>query len=282
MKHAKKEMCIDFLLIALGTLILALGLNLFLAPNKVSPGGVSSIGTVLLHLFSVPLSVTNILFNTALFFLGYYFLGKGSLLRTATGVLLLSAFLQLTSYLPAYTGDLLIATLGGGILMGVGVGLVLRRGASTGGSDLAAQILHRFAPHISVAVFILIVDCVIILLAAALFRSMTVAGYSLLSLVIASRITDGLLTLGHTAKAVQIFSEEHFQISAMIMSRFKRGVTGLHSRGLYTGTERMTLLCVVTPKQLPALIRAVKEMDPTAFLIVSDAREVFGEGFRSS
>lgn len=275
-----KKKFLDYSLIALGSLLLAAALNLFLAPNKISSGGVSSIGTVLLHLFGVPLSVTNMAFNIVLFLLGYRFLGKGAVFKTVAGVVLLSLFLQLTAYFPAYTGDPLVATLLGGLLMGTGVGLVVRQGASTGGSDLAAMILHRFAPHISIAMFILIIDCAIIIGAALVFRSITVAGYSLLSLAVASRLTDGLLTLGHSAKAVQIFSKKHAAISAAIMTRLERGVTGLHSRGLYSREEGLTLLCVVSPKQLPKLIALIKETDPAAFIVVTDAREVLGEGFQ--
>ena len=111
MKLNWKQIFNDYLMITLGCLVLAVSLNIFLAPNKISGGGVSSIGTVLLHLFKIPLSVTNIAFNVVLFAAGYKFLGKGAVLKTAAGILLLSLFLQLTSYLPAYTGDLMIVLL---------------------------------------------------------------------------------------------------------------------------------------------------------------------------
>lgn len=276
-----KKKLLDYLLIALGALLLAAALNLFLAPNRISAGGVGSIGTVLLHLWGIPLSVTNIAFNIVLLLLGYRFLGKGAVFKTVAGVVLLSLFLQLTAHFPAYTGDPLVATLLGGALMGSGIGLVVRQGASTGGSDLAAMILHRFAPHVSIAMFILLIDCAIILGAAVVFGSVTVAGYSLLSLFIASRLTDGILTLGSTAKAVHIFSKEHEAISAVILEQFRRGVTALHSTGQYTRAEGRTLLCIVSPKQLPRLIRTVRELDPAVFIMVSDAREVLGEGFKN-
>lgn len=270
----------EYLLITLGTLLLSVALNQFLAANKFSPGGVSSIGTVLLHLFGIPLSVTNIAFNILLFLLGFRFLGRGAVFKTVAGIILLSLFLQLTAYLPVYTTDPLVATLFGGLLMGCGTGLVVRQGASTGGSDLAAMILHRLAPHISVAAFILVIDFGIILGAALVFRSATVAGYSLLALGLASWLTDGILTLGLQAKAVHIFSTKHQVISSAVLEQLGRGVTGLHSRGQYTQTEGLTLLCVVSPKQLPRLIRMVREIDPSAFIIISDAREVLGEGFK--
>lgn len=267
--------------IAAGALMLAAGLNLFLVPGKISSGGLSALGTVLLYLFRIPLSVTTLVFNAALFLLGYRFLGRSALIRTLLGVALLSLFLQLTAALPAYSGDLTVAALLGGLLTGCGVGITVRQNASTGGSDLAALLLHRFFPYLSIAALILIIDCAVVLLAALLFRSVTVACYSFLTLFVASRVTDSILTLGYTAKSVQIFSGENTAIAAMIMTRFRRGVTGLHSAGLYSGKPGLTLLCVVAPKELPLLIREVRRLDPGAFIVVSDVREVLGEGFPS-
>lgn len=266
-----------FSLIAAGTLLLAISLTQFLAPHRISSGGISSIGTLLLHFFRLPLSLTTITLNLLLFLLGFRFLGKKTLAKSALGIFLLTVFLQLTAALPIYNGDLLIATLLGGLLMGAGVGLVVRQGASTGGSDLAALILHRLSPHLSVADLILLLDCSVILITAAVFRSVTVAGYSLLSMFIAARVTDGILTLGNTAKRVEIFSKEHAAISHAILTQLKRGVTALHSTGQYTQTEGRALLCVVSPKQLPHLMELVRELDPAAFIVVTDAREVRGD-----
>lgn len=281
MKIKFKRYLKEYTRIAIGTALVAVGLNLFLVPNKISSGGVSSIGTVLLHFLKVPLSATNIVFNGVLLVFGFRFLGKTALVKTLAGIALLSLFLQLTAYLPFYTEDLLISTLAGGLLLGTGLGLAIRQGASTGGSDFAAMILHRSFPHISVATFILIIDCIILLIAALVFQSITVGCYSLLALFISTRVADGILTLGNTAKAVHVFSKRHPQIAALIIKEFRRGVTGLHSRGLYTNTEGFTLLCVVTPKELPRLVQRIKELDPAAFLVISDAKEVLGEGFKS-
>lgn len=280
MKLKWKQIFVDYLLIALGCLVLAISLNIFLAPNKISGGGVGSIGTVLLHLFKVPLSVSNIAFNVVLFAAGYKFLGKGAVVKTAAGIVLLSLFLQITSYFPAYTGDLMIAALLGGILMGAGVGLVVRQSGSTGGSDLAALIFHRVLPHISVATFILIIDCAIIIGAAVVFKSFTVAAYSVLSLYLSSVVTDRIMTFGDQAKSVYIISGEYQKIADEVMGKFERGVTALHSVGCYTEKESMTLLCVVSPKELPYLIRTVRELDPSAFIVINDSREVIGEGFK--
>jgi len=269
----------EYLLIGAGCLFLALGLNLFLVPIRLSPGGISTLGTIALYLFRLPLSLTNLGLNALLFLLGYRYLGKVMLAKAAAGILMLSLFLQLTASLPSFSEDVLLSTVSGGILVGLGVGLVIRHEGSTGGSDFAALLLHRFFPHIPVAGFILGIDCGILLLAGIVFESVTVTFYSLLSLVIAAKVTDLILGMGNLAKSVTIISSKSEEISACILERFSRGVTGLYGRGMYGKADTMLLLCAVSPKELPALVHTIRELDKSAFLIISDAREVVGEGF---
>ena len=275
-----KKILNESILIVLGAFLLALGLNTFLLPFKLSSGGISSIATILFYFFKVPLSVTNLLFNAVLMVFGYKLLGCSSVIKTIAGITLSSGFLQLTSLIPMYTEDLIIATIVGGIFVGAGVGIIVKQEASTGGSDFAALILHRLFPHISVATFIWIIDCTIIAFAGLVFGSITVTCYSALSLFISTKITDFICTIGTSAKAVQIISEKHAEIADEIMTKFERGVTGLYGKGMYTQYEKTTLLCVVSPKELPALIKMIKRIDPQSFVIITDAREVFGEGFK--
>ena len=279
--NKRKAFLISTCFIVLGSLILAIGINLFLAPNKISSGGISTIGTILLHLFGVRMSVTNIALNALLFILGFKYLGKGAVIKTVIGIVALTAFLELTSYLPVYTEDMLLATVVGGVLVGLGVGLVVRQYASTGGSDFAALIIRRFMPHVPLATIILVLDCAVIIASGLVFRSVTVTIYSVIAMYISSKVTDSVVILGNKAKAVQIFSHETETIATYVMEKFERGATGIHSRGMYSGTEKLMLLCVVSPKELPLLLRAVKNIDPTAFIVINDAKEVLGEGFKA-
>ncbi len=271
----------DYTQITVGCAALALGLNLFLVPNRLSSGGVSTLATVLFYLFDIPLSITTLLLNALLLALGYRYLGKSAIVKTVAGVLLLSGFLELSQLLPVYTEDVLIASLCGGVLVGIGVGLVIRRDASTGGSDFAALILHRFFPHISTAQIILIIDCAIIPVSGIVFRSLTVTVYSLVAMFLCSKVADLILAHGTAAKSVYILSSKTDEIAAMVLRDFSRGVTGIYSRGVYSERDRMMLLCVVSPKELPRLVRAVRALDRSAFSIITDVREVVGEGFRS-
>lgn len=265
--------------IVFGAFLLAVGVNLFLTPNKLSTGGITSIGTMLLYLFSIRLSVTNLILNAVLFILGYRYLGKQAVKKTVLGILFFSLFLEITSVLPAYSGDLLIATVSGGVLCGAGVGLVMRSGASTGGSDFAALILKAHIPHVSLASLIFMIDGAVILASGIIFQSLEVTFYSLCSLFVSARLTDLTLSLGTMAKAVRIFSEKNRDIADHIMTRLERGVSGLSCQGMYSRKQGLMLLCIVSPKELPLLVQLVREADSSAFIVVEDVREVLGEGF---
>ncbi len=281
MRKKGKKILKEYFFIAAGSFILALGLTLFLAPMKISSGGVGSIATVFLHLFSIPLSLTTLFVNAVLFLFGYKFLGKSSVMKTLAGILFCSLFLEVTAYFPVYTEDILIATLIGGILMGLGVGLAVRQEASTGGSDFAALILNRFFPHFSVSFLMLWIDCAIILISGLVFRSITVTFYSAITLVVSMKATDLVLTFGDAAKSIYILSPKTQEISVRIQERFERGTTGIYSKGMYSDQNSLMLLSVVSPKELPVLIHLVRDIDKDAFIVVSDAREVLGEGFKT-
>ena len=278
MKSVRKTAA-EYMYIAAGCFLLAVGLEVFLVPLKLSPGGVSSLGTVFLYFFSIPLSVTNLSFNILLFIAAYKILGRDAVIKSVAGVFFTSAFLAILEYTPAIEVDYFAASLAGGILMGIGVGAVIRCGASTGGSDLAAMMILKYMPYMSVADVIFVLDAVIIMLAGIAFKSVTVSVYSFAALFVAARITDGVITMGNSAKSVFITTEKVDEISALIIDKIKRGVTGIYSKGIYTGTERLMLLCVVSPKELPTLVALVRERDKDAFIIIEDAKKVLGEGF---
>ncbi len=269
----------EYLIVLLGTAVISLGLNLFLVPNKISSGGVTTIGTVVLYLFGIPLSVTNIVFNIFLFLFAYKHLNRDSVLKTVAGVLFLSFFLQLTSHLPRLSDNYFISSVSGGILMGLGTGLVLRKSASTGGSDLSAMLLNRILPHISVPIFLMIIDFSVIVISGLVFKSFEITFYSALSIFIFSKVTDALLTMGDYAKSVYILSEKADEISLVIMALLKRGITGIRSIGMYSRDEHTMLMCITSPKELPTLIDLIRKTDNRAFVIISDVREVLGKGF---
>ena len=275
-----KKVLSDYLYIAIGSFILSFAITYFLVPVKISTGGVSGVGTVLYYIADIPLSITTLLINAILFFFGYRTLQKGAVLKTIAGIVLLSAFLEVTPLLGSYDKDIFICAVFGGVFVGLGVGLVVYKEASTGGSDFAALILHKIIPYVPVAVFILIIDSIVIITSGVVFRDYTIMFYSVLSLYISSKVTDWILVSGDYAKSVYIISKKHQAIADVIMSEMVRGVTGIYSRGCYTQRDNMMLMCIVKNKEIPRILEKVKAIDKSAFAIVSDVREVRGEGFK--
>lgn len=275
-----KKTILDYLYIIFGSFILALGFNMFLVPCRLSSGGVGTIATVFLYLFKIPLSVTNILLNAILFVFGYKYLGKTSVIKTVLGIIALSVFLEITKHFPGFSSDLIMSTVVGGVLVGVGIGFVIRVEASTGGSDFAALIIKRFFPHLSVATLILMIDSIIIAFAGIIFKSYLVVFYSAISMFISSKVCDKIITLGDAAKKVFIISKKSDEIAKIVIDDFARGITGIYSKGIYSGNDSLMLLCVVSPKEVPYLVHMIRSIDKDAFIIISEAREVLGEGFK--
>lgn len=279
-KNLIKKVAKEQILIALGTLIFALGVNIFLAPNKISGGGTLAISTVLLHLFGVHMSVTNLVINAILYILGYKFLGKYIVFKNLTGTLYVSFFLEITRNVEIYSSDLFIATIMGGILIGIGVGTTIKAEGSTGGTDFAGLIIRKFLPHIPVAYTILFLDITGVVLSAIIFKSFTVAFYSGLALFIGAKITDYIIAFGDNAKALNIFSDKIAEVYEYVKEKFDRTATAVYCKGMYSGEEKMMLYCIVSPKELPIIVSSIKRIDNRAFVVVSEVKEVLGEGFK--
>lgn len=275
-----KKKIIDYFVIVLGTFILAIGINFFLVPAKISTGGVSGVATMLYHLFHIPVWVTTLVFNLILLASGFKMVKKSTIVKNLTGIILLAVFLRLTENLVSYHEDVLICAVFGGILAGLGVGLTILREGSTGGSDFTALMLNKAIRHISVATFILMIDTGVILASGFVFKDVTIMFYSVLSLYISSKVTDFILIRGDFAKSIYIISKKNREIAEYIMSDIVRGVTGIYSRGCYSGHDHMMLMCIVKSKEAQQILNKVKAIDNEAFVIISEVREVCGAGFK--
>ncbi|BCV20156.1 YitT family protein [Moorella sp. Hama-1] len=269
----------DYLGITAGTLMTALGLVLFLVPNRIAAGGVSGLATVLHYLLGWPVGLTMLALNIPLFLAGLKVLGLEFGFKTLYGTIILSFFTDtLALWLHAPTSNTLLASLYGGLLSGVGMGIVFRSGGSTGGTDLAA-LLFRHYLHISAGVGLLMVDALVITLAGLAFN-VELALYALVALFLTSRAIDAIQEGGGYARAALIISDKAEEIARQVMQELDRGATGLAGRGLYTRQEREVLLVVVQRAEVSRLKNLVAALDPGAFVIVSNVHEVLGEGFR--
>jgi len=274
-----KKFIKEYIAMAAGIFFIAVSVENFLLPSRISSGGVSAIGTVLFHMFNVPLSVTNIIFNIILFALGYKFLEKDAVFKTVFGVVVLTLFLEVATLFPSYTEDVFCGTVAGGVFLGIGLGLVVRFGGSTGGSDFAGIIIKKILPHISVPAIIFLIDFTIIVISGVIFKSFTVIIYSAISVFISAMISDYVIYIGNSAKQITVNSEKSKEIAQEIMHRFSRGATGIYCKGMYSDREQLVIMCVVSPKQLPKVMDLVKKIDKKAFVVVTDVKEVMGKGF---
>ncbi|WP_353893765.1 YitT family protein [Proteinivorax hydrogeniformans] len=272
MKTAK-----EYTIIVLGCLITAISLNALLIPNQIAAGGVSGFATVLFYLLDIPVSLTLILVNIPLFITGLIYLGRKFGLRTLVGTLVLALMVELTSNMTPWTLEPLLAALYGGVLSGLGLGLVFRQRGTTGGTDLAAQLLHKFT-GLTVGQGLLGIDFFVIALAAVAFGP-ELAMYALIALVSTSKVIDLVQQGMRYSKVAFIISEYPEQVSQGIMYKLQRGVTTLSGKGAYTGKNKDIIFCVVNQMEVSRVKELVYEIDEHAFVIVTDSQDVLGEGF---
>ncbi|SDF27643.1 YitT family protein [Sporomusa acidovorans] len=269
----------DYLGIVLGTVITAVALNMFLIPNKVAAGGTSGLATVLHHVFGLPVGLTMLAFDIPMFLVSVKILGTRFGINTLLGAGILAASIDLTApYVPVLTHDLLLNSLYGGVLAGVGMGIVFKFKGTTAGTDLAAAIINKLT-NISIGQALLGVDFFVIATAGIVFGSAELSLYGLISLFVTTQIIDLVQEGSSSAKAFFIMSNAPDAVAAAIMKDLGRGVTFLAGRGAYTDANRDVVFCVVNTREVSSVKDLVYRIDRQAFVIVADAHEVLGEGF---
>ncbi len=278
-KLKSNEPVIGYVYIVLGCAVGGAAYPFFLVPNGIAPGGLTGVATVLNYLFGAPVGVTSLLLNVPLFLMGYKLMGGSFAFRSLIATVLFSLFIDLFKF-PPLTDDVLLASVYGAIMLGVGLGLILRGGATTGGSDMIAKLIHHRLPFITVGMVIMLVDCLVILL-AAFTMSTRAALYSLICIFVSARVIDLVLAGLGSAKMCFVVSGESERISSRIMKEMDRGVTLLPAIGGYTGKETRALISVVDQKEVMKVKRIVRETDSRAFMFITDTHETLGEGFHS-
>ncbi len=265
-------------IITIGTFLMALGTRLVYEPMSMVTGGFSGVGIILESLFKIPLWATTFLLNVPLFLLARKSHGKEFLVKSLYAMLTFSLALACIPLAEAQEEDFLMASLLGGALNGVGLGLVFSVGSSTGGTDLLSTLLHPLFPVMRIANILGIVDGLIVVAGMLIFGIRT-ALYSIVAVFVTSKIMDGVTAGMRYAKVLYIISDESHQIADIIMNQLQRGVTALRGSGMYSGQEKQILMCVVSRREAVSMVKYVREVDERAFVIVADAREVMGEGF---
>jgi len=268
--------------IILGVVVSSMAYNMFLIPNNVAPGGFTGIGQLVNHATGLPVGTVTLLLNIPLFILSARTLGLSFGVRSlfaTVGLSLAIDFLPFPSVIPPdATERMLLASIFGGVMGGAGFGLIIRGGATTGGSDMLAKLLKEHIPSISMGSIMFLVDASVILASAFVF-DVVAAMLSLISAFLMSHVIDMLLDGLNSARAYFIISGKNSEISARIMTELERGATALKGRGMYSGSDRDVLLCVINRTEAGRLRSIVAELDPNAFMIATNVHEALGEGF---
>ncbi len=264
-------------LIVLGCVVAASSYPMFLTPNAIAPGGLTGVSMILNHVFHWPIGITSLLLCAPLFVAGWRQSGARFILRTIGATALFSVLIDILP-LPAITDDILLATVFGAALMGIGLALIFLGGGTTGGTDMLAELLHKRFPSVKVGVFLAIADgCVI--LAAAFILGTRAALYALINILISAYVIDLVLSGAGNAKACFIISDHAGQITERIMNDLDRGVTLLDATGAYSGQPKNMIVCVCAAREIIRLKQIMKQEDPKSFIFITDTHETLGEGF---
>lgn len=269
------------LLIALGCALFSLGFDLFLQPNQINVGGVSGIGQLLTHLTGFgSVALWSVLINVPLFLVSIRGVGKKFFVGSLCGMLLSNLFLSLFERIPAPVTEPLLATLYGGLLTGLGLGLVFVAGASTGGVDIVARLLRPSFPNFPIGRIMLAIDIVTVTLTGVVFGDINKALYSAVTLYVCSMVLDGVVYGLDYSVVALVISDQHQTICQEITRKLDRGVTILRGQGYYSGQDKRVILCAIKKRQAAELKELVMGIDPAAFVILQEAHQVVGEGFK--
>lgn len=279
-----KSRVIEIAVIAVGCCLYALGISAFTEPNAIAPGGATGIAVVINNFFdAIPVGTIIIILNIPLIIAGFKNFKFSFVLKTAAAIAVSSTLIDIFDWLlPKYKGDMIIAALAGGVLAGVGIALIMLKGATTGGTDIVAKLINKKWRYISVGRVMLYVDIIIVAIAALIFKSFETALYSALYLFTMSLVTDKLIYGADHGKMIFIITQNAENMAKEILRDAGRGMTRINVIGGYTQTDRTMLMCAVRPPEVARVLNAVKQNDDRAFVIITDVGEIIGEGFRKS
>lgn len=282
-KNVFKDFLLQSLGLVVGCIFMSIGINMFFKPYTIAPGGLSGLSLVLGKLTGLPIPVVMLAIGIPLVIFSIKILGVKDSIKTLIGMTVFSIVLGVTSSLSNFdvTKDVLLCSISGALCLGIGLGIVLKMDASTGGTDLIALMLNRVFPSVPLSKFMVILDGMVVVSAGIASKNLETALYSGVALYIIVKIVDAIVSGLNYSKAFMIISNESDILRDGITKELDRGVTFLQGKGGYTNEDKNVLLVVVSKKQEVHLKKVIKNIDPSAFIIVSDVHEVLGRGFKS-
>lgn len=274
-----RNFCIDVIQIIIGTAIMSFGITAFLLPNKLSFGGITGIATIVYYIFGTPIGNVVLLCNVPLFILAFFKFGKKFCIKSLIGTVFLSLFLNIFENISAITYDRLLASIAGGIIVGIGTVVVFHANASTGGSDIMVKYIKKKVPNLKTGSITATIDTLIVLANVFFLKDIEIGLYSAITIFAIGRMIDTAYEGIGFSKTIFIISKHHKEIARAISLELERGVTGIYSKGMYTNTDNIMLLCVVGRNEVSYVRNIVNKIDSKAFMIISNTREVLGQGF---
>ena len=264
----------------LGTMLTGFGIGVFLTPNKIVGGGVSGISTILYHTLKVPPGLSMIVLNLLLLLIGLRVLGKDFTLKTLVGSAFVSLFVQIFSYIPFVTENVLVATIYGGVFYGVGIGIGFASGASTGGTDILGRLIQHKFPTVPIGKMILFVDSTIILTSLIIFRNLELTLFGVISLFLVSYSIDFVIAKLNVSRIAFVVTDKGEEISKYLVSTSPRGVTIIDAVGAYTFEKKQVLFCALKESESFEFQQKILEMDEHAFIVFSESQRIKGNGFK--
>lgn len=279
-KEKIKNSIIDGAGTVIGSAIMAFGISSFLLPNQLSSGGFSGIATITYYLLNIPMGAMIFALNVPLFLFAGYRIGKEFFVKSIIGTASLSLFIDILDKYPPVTTDRFLACIYGGAIIGLGTAIILKVGSSTGGTELIANIIKTYNPHISMSKNLMIIDIVIIVLNILFFKEIEIGLYSVIAIYLYGKLIDIIFEGIYYTKLLFIISDKNEEISDVIEKEVKRGVTGLYGKGMYSDKDKLVLICAASRGDIIKIKHIAKSIDEKCFIVVANAREVLGKGFK--
>ena len=278
-RNKVKEFLIDTFIFVLGGILYSIAINCFLSKNNILNGGFTGIATILNYLFQLPIGTVIFIMNIPLFFVAFKKLGVKFVLRTVWATLINSLFIDLGAVLPVYQNDLLLSSLFGGALVGLALGIIFIRNATTGVVDIIAKLVKLHFPHISIGRSILLFDAFVVVLGGIIYRNFESMLYAAVVIFVSAQVLDYVIFGVSRGAMILIISEQSEKLCNMIISDLDRGVTILKAQGGYSKADKDVLLCACFDNQTHKLIKKIKSADENAFFIVTQSKQILGNGF---
>lgn len=280
MEKKKTHEIKNIIMIVVASLIYAVGVSCFLDPNQLAPGGITGIAVILNRLVHIETGTLYFLLNVPVVLFGIKKFGVRFMAKTALAVVMVSVFTNFLRPVGALTTDLLMAGIAGGILVAVGIGFIFRAGATTGGTDIIVKALRQKYKHLKTGFIFLCFDILIVSISGMVFRDLNIAFYALVTVIVCGKALDYVLYGGDEAKMIYIMTDHPEAIGNRLMNELEVGITYLQGKGGWKDTEKLVVFTVVPKRLGPQVEEVVKNEDPDAFMIISSANEIYGEGYK--